>query len=118
MTPFFWNPSSTESILWVDDSAKNVCLLKSILKQQGYKVILTDSDTEALTKIAESPPDLVILNTFLPNINGYQITQQIKQNYDVPFIPVLLIINFDESSLIRGLQVGADEFLIQPVEQK
>jgi signal transduction histidine kinase len=118
MTPFFWNPSSTESILWVDDSAKNVCLLKSILKQQGYRLILTDSDTEALTKIAESPPDLVILNTLLPNINGYKITQQIKQNCDLPFIPVLLITNCDESSLIRGLQVGAEEFLTQPVEQK
>ncbi|MBD2694659.1 hybrid sensor histidine kinase/response regulator [Anabaena catenula] len=117
MTPFSWNPNSTESILLVDDSAKNVCLLKSTLKQQGYRVTVTDSDSEALIKIAKSPPDLVLLDTFMPNIDGYEITRQIKQNSDLPFIPVLLMTNCDESSLIQGLQAGADEFLIKPVEQ-
>ncbi|MBK1990892.1 hybrid sensor histidine kinase/response regulator [Sphaerospermopsis aphanizomenoides BCCUSP55] len=118
MTSLFWNPSSTESILWIDDSAKNVCLLKSILKQQGYRLTLANSDTEALTKMAESTPDLVILNTSISNINGGKITQQIKQNCDLPFIPVLLIANCDQPSLICGLQASADEFLMKPVEQK
>ncbi|MEA5553843.1 hybrid sensor histidine kinase/response regulator [Anabaena cylindrica UHCC 0172] len=117
MTPFSWNSNSTESILLVDDSTKNVCLLKSTLKQQGYRVTVTDSDSEALIKIAESPPDLVLLDTFMPKIDGYEIARQIKQNSNLPFIPILLITNCDESKLIQGLQAGADDFLIKPVEQ-
>ncbi|WP_016948822.1 response regulator [Anabaena sp. PCC 7108] len=118
MTPFSLNQTSTESILLVDDSAKNFCLLKSTLKQQGYRVTVTDSDSEALIKIAKSPPDLVLLDTLMPNIDGYEITKQIKQNSDLPFIPVLLVTNCDEFSFIQGLQAGADDFLIKPVEQK
>jgi two-component system, sensor histidine kinase and response regulator len=117
MTPFSWNSSSTESILLVDDSTKNVCVLKSTLKQEGYRVTITDSDSEALIKIVESPPDLVLLDTFTPSIDGYEITRQIKQNSHLPFIPVLLVTNCDESSFIQGLQAGADDFLIKPVEQ-
>jgi two-component system, sensor histidine kinase and response regulator len=117
MTPFSWNSNSTESILLVDDSTKNVCLLKSTLKQEGYRVTVTDSDSEALIKIVESPPDLVLLDTFTPSIDGYEITRQIKQNSHLPFIPVLLVTNCDESSFIQGLQAGADDFLIKPVEQ-
>ncbi|MGM3309719.1 hybrid sensor histidine kinase/response regulator [Anabaena sp. WFMT] len=117
MTPFSLNQTSTESILLIDDSAKNFCLLKSTLQQEGYRVTFTDSGSEALIKIAKSPPDLVLLDTLMPNIDGYEITRQIKQNSDLPFIPVLLVTNCDESSFIQGLQAGADDFLIKPVEQ-
>ena len=116
MTPFSWKPDSTESILLVDDTAKNFDGVKSVLKHQGYKVTVTNSHCEVLIKIAESPPGLVLLDTFIPNKTGCEITRQIKQNSDLPFIPVLLITNCDESNLIQGLKAGADEFLIAPVE--
>ncbi|MBX9252449.1 hybrid sensor histidine kinase/response regulator [Desmonostoc muscorum CCALA 125] len=116
-----WNITSEERnqrILLVDDSADSLRLLQVTLKLKGYNVIIADSGAEALVKIAESPPDLVLLDVVMPDMDGYEVTRQIKHNSNLPFIPILLVTGSEKSSVVKGLDAGADEFIRKPVDKK
>ncbi|MEA5621424.1 hybrid sensor histidine kinase/response regulator [Nostoc sp. UHCC 0251] len=116
-----WNITSEERkqrILLVDDSADSLRLLQVTLKLKGYNVIIADSGAEALLKIAESPPDLVLLDVVMPDMDGYEVTRQIKHNSNLPFIPILLVTGSEKSSVVKGLDAGADEFIRKPVDKK
>lgn len=116
-----WNTTSEERkqrILLVDDSVDSLRLLQVTLKLKGYNVIIADSGAEALVKIAESPPDLVLLDVVMPDIDGYEVTRQIKHNSNLPFIPILLVTGSEKSSVVKGLDAGADEFICKPVDKK
>lgn len=121
MNTFSWNTTSEEkkhSILLVDDSADSLRLLQVTLKLKGYNVTIADSGAEALVQIAESPPDLILLDVVMPDIDGYEVTRQIKQNSNLPFIPVLLVTGSEKSSVVKGLDAGADEFIRKPVDKE
>lgn len=116
-----WNITSeqrNQRILLVDDSADSLRLLQVTLKLKGYNVIIADSGAEALLKIAESPPDLVLLDVVMPDMDGYEVTRQIKHNSNLPFIPILLVTGSEKSSVVKGLDAGADEFICKPVDKK
>ncbi|MCF2151368.1 hybrid sensor histidine kinase/response regulator [Desmonostoc muscorum LEGE 12446] len=116
-----WNITSeqrNQRILLVDDSADSLRLLQVTLKLKGYNVIIADSGAEALVKIAESPPDLVLLDVVMPDMDGYEVTRQIKHNSNLPFIPILLVTGSEKSSVVKGLDAGADEFIRKPVDKK
>lgn len=116
-----WNITSeqrNQRILLVDDSADSLRLLQVTLKLKGYNVIIANSGAEALVKIAESPPDLVVLDVVMPDMDGYEVTQQIKHNSNLPFIPILLVTGSEKSSVVKGLDTGADEFIRKPVDKK
>jgi two-component system, sensor histidine kinase and response regulator len=116
-----WNITSEERnqrILLVDDSADSLRLLQVTLKLKGYNVIIADNGAEALVKIAESPPDLVLLDVVMPDMDGYEVTRQIKHNSNLPFIPILLVTGSEKSSVVKGLDAGADEFIRKPVDKK
>jgi two-component system sensor histidine kinase/response regulator len=117
-----WNIITSEQrnqkILLVDDSADSLHLLQVTLKLKGYNVIIADSGAEALVKIAESPPDLVLLDVVMPDMDGYEVTRQIKHNSNLPFIPILLVTGSEKSSVVKGLDAGADEFICKPVDKK
>ncbi|MDF5708237.1 MAG: hybrid sensor histidine kinase/response regulator [Nostoc sp. S4] len=121
MNTLSWNITSeqrNQKILLVDDSADSLRLLQVTLKLKGYNVIIADSGVEALVKIAESPPDLVLLDVVMPEMDGYEVTRQIKHNSNLPFIPILLVTGSEKSSVVKGLDAGADEFIRKPVDKK
>lgn len=121
MNTLSWNITSeqrNQRILLVDDSADSLRLLQVTLKLKGYNVIIADSGAEALVKIAESPPDLVLLDVVMPDMDGYEVTRQIKHNSNLPFIPILLVTGSEKSSVVKGLDAGADEFICKPVDKK
>jgi signal transduction histidine kinase len=121
MNTFSWNTTSEERnqrIMLVDDSADSLRLLQVTLKLKGYNVTIADSGAEALVKIAESPPDLVVLDVVMPDMDGYEVTWQIKHNSNLPFIPILLVTGSEKSSVVKGLDAGADEFIRKPVDKK
>ena len=116
-----WNITSeqrNQRILLVDDSADSLRLLQVTLKLKGYNVIIAESGAEALVKIAEYPPDLVLLDVVMPDMDGYEVTRQIKHNSNLPFIPILLVTGSEKSSVVKGLDAGADEFIRKPVDKK
>lgn len=103
-------------ILAVDDNPDNLFLIKLALEQEGYRVHLVEDGLTALAQIQLSPPDLILLDVMMPGIDGFEVTRRIRQNPNLPFIPILLITAYEEPSLVQGLDVGADEFIRKPVQ--
>ncbi|WP_017719076.1 sensor histidine kinase [Kamptonema formosum] len=108
--------NKTDCILVVDDSPDNVLLIQTILEEEGYEIITAENGSTALALIEKSPPDLVLLDVMMPGMDGYEVTRRIRANTKLPFIPILLITAYDQSSLVQGLDMGADDFIRKPVE--
>lgn len=92
-------------ILVVDDFALNVSLLQTALEAEGYEVDTATNGNSALAKIEASPPDLVLLDVMMPGMDGYEITQCIRQNENLPFIPILLVTGSDDTRVIDELKI-------------
>lgn len=103
-------------ILVVDDSEDNVYLVEKILQAEGYQTLSANEGEKALTLVRESPPHLVLLDVMMPGMDGYEVTQRLRSDQSLPFIPILLISAHDQSSVVKGLDAGADEFIRKPVE--
>jgi signal transduction histidine kinase len=103
-------------ILAVDDVPDNLIIAQVILEDEGYEVSLVGDGRTALHLIEQSPPDLVLLDVMMPDMNGYEVSQCIRQNRNLPFIPILLITANDQSSVVEGLDAGADDFIRKPVD--
>lgn len=103
-------------IIAVDDAPDNLVLIQLVLEEEGHKVVLTHNGPTALKMIEKSPPDLVVLDVMMPEMSGYEVTQRIRNNSNLPFIPILLITAHEASSVVKGLDLGADEFIRKPVQ--
>lgn len=103
-------------ILVVDDLMDNLFLLQTLLETEGYQVETADNGKQALSKVWESPPDLILLDVMMPDMNGYEVTRQIRQNNALPFIPILLVTAHEDSNAIRGLDMGANDFVRKPID--
>lgn len=114
----FPSPSKGQAqrILVVDDIEDNLFLLQSILTEEGYEVDIAQSGKSALAKIEASPPDLVLMDTMMPQMDGYQVTRRIRQNKKLPFIPILMITAYDNANVPQGLELGANDFIRKPID--
>jgi two-component system sensor histidine kinase/response regulator len=113
-TPFS-RTRAIDRILVVDDTLDNCLLIQAILQDEGYQVELADSGKEALRIIEQSPPDLILLDVMMPEMDGYEVTRRIRANSALPFIPILLTTAYDQPSVAQGLDTGADDFIRKPV---
>lgn len=104
-----------DRILVVDDTPDNCLLIQAILQDEGYQVELAESGREALDKIDQAPPDLVLLDVMMPGMDGYEVTRRIRDNTKLPFMPILLTTAYDQPSVAQGLDTGADDFIRKPV---
>ncbi len=117
MKPSVLNRSSkTDRILVVDDSPDNLFLVQTILEEEGYEISLAEDGRFALAEIEQSPPDLVLLDVMMPEMDGFEVTKRIRENPKLPFMPILLITAHDQPSVVKGLDTGADDFIRKPVE--
>ncbi len=112
----FQQSTKTYRILVVDDSADNLFLVQSILEEEGYDITLATNGADCLVRVEQSPPDLVLLDVMMPEMDGLEVTKRIRENRNLPFIPILLITAHDEPSAVKGLDSGADDFIRKPVE--
>ncbi len=110
------NATKADRILVVDDAPDNVLLVQTILEEEGYEISTADNGFSALSEIDKSAPDLVLLDVMMPGMDGYEVTQRMRQNKELPFIPILLITAHDSASVVQGLDMGADDFIRKPVE--
>lgn len=102
-------------VLVVDDVPENLSLIDAILQSQGFEIIKANNGVLALEKIRISPPHLILLDVMMPEIDGYQLTQKIRQDSNLPYIPILLISTDDQASVIKGLALGVDDFIRKPL---
>ncbi|MDX2240355.1 MAG: response regulator [Leptolyngbyaceae cyanobacterium bins.302] len=110
-----WTPP-TFHILIVDDLGDNLFLLQTVLEAEGYEVDTADNGASALEKVQTSPPDLILMDVMMPDMNGYEVTQRIRQNPSIPFIPILLVTAHEDANDIQGLALGANDFIRKPIE--
>jgi adenylate cyclase len=104
-------------ILVVDDVPDNVDILQMRLEAQGYEVITAADGLEALEKIRELRPDLVLLDVMMPKLDGIETVKRLKADASLPFIPVILVTaKADSSDVIAGLESGGDDYLTKPVD--
>ena len=94
------------TILLVDDAPSSLQLLQDALQQHGYQVAIAHSGQEALNFITNAPPDLILLDVVMPEMDGYEVTRQIHLNTALPFIPIVLITAYDYS-LMEVFEAGA-----------
>ena len=107
-----------DRILAVDDSKDNLILVQTILESEGYDIDLVSDGMTALQQVEKSPPDLILLDVMMPGMDGYEVTRRIRNhpNLNVNYIPILLITAFHESSVVQGLDAGADDFIRKPFD--
>jgi DNA-binding response OmpR family regulator len=114
------SPQKKSRILVVDDIPDNIFLIQMILDDEGYEVDIAESGKAALIKISQSPPDLLILDVMMPEIDGLEITRLIRQNTELYSMPILLMTAHDRSTvrstMMTALDEGADDFICKPVE--
>lgn len=109
--------SKIERILAVDDTNDNLILLQTILEVEGYEVELVADGINALKQVAQSPPDLILLDVMMPGMDGYEVTRRIRNIPELPYIPILLLTAFHKASVVEGLDAGADDFIRKPFDQ-
>ena len=103
-------------ILVVDDTPANVKLLVAILENQNYAVITADSGSKALALLTKENPDLVLLDVMMPELNGYQVCQRIRENSQTTLLPVIMVTALDPAKeRVNGIEAGADDFLTKPI---
>jgi CheY-like chemotaxis protein len=103
-------------LLAVDDVPDNLFLLQTILEAEGFTVDVATSGSVALNKIKASPPDLILLDVMMPGMTGYEVTQRIRQDESLPAMPILLITAHDEAAALRGIELGANDFISKPID--
>jgi two-component system cell cycle response regulator len=107
----------TARVLVVDDILSNVKLLEAKLTAEYFDVVTAFNGLECLTKVAETAPDIVLLDVMMPGMDGFEVCRRIKSDPKTAHIPVVMVTALDQpSDRVAGLEAGADDFLTKPVD--
>ena len=104
-------------VLVVDDDPQVTTYFDRLLTRQGYVVTTAHDAASALTSVTERPPDVVLLDVMIPDLNGFEICRRLKREPGTRLTPVVLVTALSaHEDRIKGLEAGADEFLTKPVD--
>ncbi|PSB23987.1 sensor histidine kinase [Stenomitos frigidus] len=107
----------TADILIVDDTAENIRLLSALLLQQGYDVRKAINGKMALMAAQTTPPDLILLDVNMPDMNGYEVCKQLKADAKTSRVPVIFLSALDEvTDKVKAFQVGGVDFITKPFQ--
>jgi putative two-component system response regulator len=102
-------------IIVVDDNANNLNLLEELLQQQGHAVRLFQRGRPALAAARNNPPDLILLDINMPEMDGYQVCEQLKSSCELSGIPVIFLTALDApEDRLRGFQCGGVDYISKP----
>lgn len=104
------------TILVVDDTPENLHLLSSLFKGE-YRVRLAHNGSKALTICqSDTPPDLVLLDVLMPDIDGFEVAKKMREHPSSEFIPVIFVTSMDtEDAHLKGVELGAVDFVTKPI---
>jgi putative two-component system response regulator len=105
------------SILVVDDEDRNLRLMEAMLLPMGYGVDFARNGEEALEKVQENPPDVILLDIMMPKMDGFEVARRLKQDERTGIIPIVMVTALREvEERVKALEAGADDFLSKPVD--
>ena len=99
-------------ILVVDDESRMIRFVRMNLELEGFQVAEAGSGMEALEKVRDELPDLVLLDVMMPEMDGFETLERLREISTVPV--VMLTVKGDEEDRIRGLELGADDYVSKP----
>jgi twitching motility two-component system response regulator PilH len=104
-------------VLLVDDSKTELYYLTDLLSRRGFRVRTAESGDEALRRIAEAKPDLILMDVVMPGTNGFQLTRTITRDPRYADVPVIMCTSKNqETDRVWGLRQGARDYVVKPVE--
>lgn len=107
--------SASCRILLVEDEESLAILLRYNLEAEGYKVEVAADGDRAELRIAEDPPDLVLLDWMLPGVSGVELCRRIRARKPTQHLPVIMLTaRGEEADRVRGLSTGADDYIVKP----
>jgi len=109
-------PDAQRTILIVDDEPNLRHAVKLYLDEEGYTTFTASDGVDALEKIRDKLPDLVVLDVMMPQMDGFETLKRLRQFSNVPVI--MLTVRGEEADKVKGLQLGADDYVPKPFSQR
>ena len=105
-----------QKILLVDDSKTELHHLSELLTKRGYLVRTAENGEEALRRLAEEKPDLILMDVVMPGQNGFQLTRAITRDPNFAIVPVIICTSKNqETDTVWGMRQGASDYVVKPV---
>ena len=105
-------------ILIVDDSPAEVEKLAAVLEKNGHQVLTADNGADGVALAKQEQPDVVLMDSVMPGLNGFQATRQLTGIAATEHIPVIIITTKDqETDRVWGQRQGAKDYLIKPLDE-
>jgi CheY-like chemotaxis protein len=108
-------PASKSTIMVVDDEKDMVNFVKTMLEEKGYGVQSANSGQEVFNLLGEQKPDLIILDVFMPQMDGLEVLVRLRENPATASIPVILLTtNQEYKDILEGYQKGTNYYIPKP----
>jgi len=102
-------------MLVVEDELEIAELLRFHLQREGFDVRVTQSGRTALTQVETNPPDLILLDLMLPDLDGLEVCRRLKRRNESRQIPILIVsAKGEEADIVAGIELGADDYITKP----
>jgi DNA-binding response OmpR family regulator len=108
-----------EKILIVDDDVDTLRLVGLMLQRQGYQIVAANNGQQALVMAKTEEPDLILLDIMMPDLDGYEVTRQLRDNPETSGIPIIMFTAKSRlEDRVTGFEVGADDYLTKPTQPR
>lgn len=115
----FKDNATASFILIVDHKPEDLCLLSGLLRREGYDVCTLDTGSTVLSFVLQSPPDLIFLDTTMPDINCYDVCRQIKSSESIQDIPIILISAFSQTiNKTEAFSIEGVDYITKPLHEQ
>ena len=105
-----------QKILLVDDSKTELHVLSELLTKKGYQVKTAENGEEAMRRLQEEKPDLILMDVVMPGQNGFQLTRAITRDPSFANVPVIICTSKNqETDRVWGMRQGASDYVVKPV---
>lgn len=117
MSVVFKEKMQTKKILVVDDEPDVVRILSKSLMANGFEVITANDGLECIAKVENEPPDLILLDNIMPNMDGQAVLEKLKASKETEEIPIIMVTALADEKDITGAQKdGAIEYVVKPFD--
>lgn len=108
---------AVKNILLVDDSKTELHFLADLLEKRGYKIRTAENGEDAMRRLGEETPDLILMDVVMPGQNGFQLTRAITRDPRFVNVPVIMCTSKNqETDKVWGMRQGARDYVVKPVD--